>query len=132
MLWPKLRNETRWNSTFEVGKRYQELREYLPLLSSPDIDQVVFTLGEERCADVFLSRLSVLESVTKALQNYKPTVRNVRGLVDAVMDDYPETVCRLTSAANIFQYPICESALIRLQNKLLMKMSMIYFLYSEL
>eukprot|EP00171_Calliarthron_tuberculosum_P001627 IDg1627t1 len=42
LLRPKIRNQTRCSSTFEMIVRYQQLRDYLPELNAPDIDEISY------------------------------------------------------------------------------------------
>lgn len=111
----KTRNYTRWSSAFEMLKRYQELREFLPNMDESEIDDIALTNAENRNLDKLMPSLKDLESVTKRLQERNVTVSDVRGLFDSVMDEYPDTTPRLSTSASILYSPVFESAVVKVQ-----------------
>ena len=114
-LRPKVRNVTRWSSTFEMLARYSEIREHLSGLDSIEIDPPSLSPSENRNIDILMKKLRPLESVTKALQSDATTMGDVRVLFTAVMDDFPETRSRLGSNATIVHCVNFENAKVKLQ-----------------
>ena len=112
---PRIRNITRWSSTYEMIVRYVRLKDFLPALDSDEIDALSLTPFENRRVDTLLQQLELLESVTKVLQDDTTTMSDVRAVFDAVMDKFPETSCRLTSSAEIVHSPLFEGAIVKLQ-----------------
>lgn len=114
-LRPKTRNATRWSSAFDMLVRYDRLREFLSELDSAEIDNLSLTTAENRRVDSLLLKLKDLESVTKALQYENTSIGDVRGLFDAVIEQFPQTATRLSSSSNIIHTPLFESGIIKVQ-----------------
>ena len=114
-LTPKLRNVTRWSSSYQMVQRYVELREYLALLESDEVDALSLTPAENRRADALLLQLKPLESVNKVLQTNSTTVSDARALFDAVIQKYSDTTNRLSSSAGIVHSPDFENAVVKIQ-----------------
>ena len=114
-LRPKTRNMTRWSSSFEMILRYVRLREFLPKLDSSEIDRLSLTSTENRRIDSLLEQLKTLESVSKALQEERTSISDVRAMFDAVIEEFPETTDRLTSSAAIVHSPLLESGIVKVQ-----------------
>eukprot|EP00171_Calliarthron_tuberculosum_P002604 IDg2604t1 len=85
-LRPKMRNVTWWSSSYEMLRRYQRLREFLPMLH--------------------------LDSVDELTPNHRDdvTLVDVRILFDTVVEEYPETSARLKQDAGIVHDFVFESA----------------------
>ena len=114
---PKVINTTRWSSTYDMLWRSTRIRKFLGDLESVEIDSLFLTLSENRRIDTLLGELEQLDSVTKALQNRKTFVSDVRALFDAVIDSYSEIMDRLTSSAAIVHCSAFESAIVKLQRR---------------
>lgn len=122
-LRPRLRNVTRWSSTFSMISRYRELKEFLPKLNSDVIDEISLTTPENRRVDELYEKFTVFESVTKALQKDNTSLADVRALFDATIDEHPTTYCRLSSTADIVHCPWFESALVKVQRGMIAVLS---------
>lgn len=112
---PLLRNETRWSSSFEMCKRYVEIRDYLSSLDSAEMDDMSLTVSANRKLDSLLICLNDLESVANSLEHDSTTLCNMRALFDAVIDDFPQTVNRVSVNAGIVFSSAFESAAVKLQ-----------------
>ena len=110
-----VRHQIRWSSTFQMLVRYQELREYIPLLHLPEVSSLALSQSENALIDALVLRLKDLESVCKQLQREHTSVSDTRALFDAVIDKYPETNVRLNADAKIVADASFESALVKIQ-----------------
>ena len=77
---PKTRNVTRWSSVSEMIIRYLSWREVLPELQSSEIDASALTVSKEKRIDRLIKQLTLLESVTKKLQEKETAVSDSRAL----------------------------------------------------
>lgn len=111
----KLRNQTRWSSTFEMLKRHILLRDHLRQLHNEEIDDMLPNQAHERKIDSLFSKLSQLDEVTKKLQLSDASVRSARIYFDTVLEDYPFLFDRLNSNARIVHDPCFESGVLRIQ-----------------
>lgn len=98
---PKTRNVTRWWYSFEMVKRYTQIREDVEEIDSPDVDILLLTTGQNRRVDTLMSMLKDLESVSKLLQSDETKLADVRGEFYYVIDTYPVAVAKLASNADI-------------------------------
>lgn len=114
-LWPRIRNRTRWSSTFHMLQQYVRMRDVLPKLKSDDIAAISLTPSENRRIDGLIQQLKPLESVTLELQRDCTTVSDARTLFDAVMHEFPDTTNRLSPSAGIVHSPVFENAVVKLQ-----------------
>ncbi len=111
----KSRNITRWSSTYEMMKRYVQLREFLPSLEPDYIAALSLSPSKNRRVDSFILQLKPLQSVNKLLQNNNNTVSDTCALFDAVIQKYSDTANRLSSSADIIRSPNFESVLVKIQ-----------------
>jgi hypothetical protein len=116
-LKPKTRNVTRWNSTHDMLKRYQELKEFIPLIMMPEVADLMLSPRDDREIDFLLKKLHDFESVTKTLQKEDINLNDVRILFDGVIEEYPETLERLSENADIIHDALFESAVVKILNK---------------
>lgn len=114
-LKPQVANVTRWSSIHNMLNRYTELREYLPMLESDEIDMLLLTASENRKLESLLNIINPLESVTKTLQEESTSIGDARALFDAVMEKFPESTRRLSSSASIVHSTFFESAIVKIQ-----------------
>ena len=114
-LTPKVRNVTRWSSSYQMVQRYVELREFLALLESDEVDALSLTPAENRRADALLQQVKPLESVNKVLQTNSNTVSDASVLFDAVIQKYSDTANLLSSSAGIVHSPNFENAVIKIK-----------------
>lgn len=110
----KTRNCTRWSSCFEMLKRYKEIKNFLPLLLIPELDELLPSTLEDREINNILVKLNDLESITKTLQREDINLNDVRCLFDEVIQEYPETATRLAMDSSIVEDSIFENAVIRI------------------
>eukprot|EP00171_Calliarthron_tuberculosum_P006755 IDg6755t1 len=81
------------------------LRKLIPsaklLMHSDAIDKLTPNAHQNRDINSLLVRVKDLKSVTKTLQSHSTRHADVRSLLDAVFDSYPETCARLIILATI-------------------------------
>ena len=116
-LKPKTRNVTRWSSTHDMLERYLELKQFIPLIKLPEVDDMMPTSRQERDIEYMLKKLRDRDSVTKTLQKEDLNMNDVRDLFDGVIEEFPETSKRLSTNADIIEDPIFESAVVKVLNK---------------
>lgn len=109
----KQNNVTRWSSTYDMLKRYVELREFLTLLDIPDI---FLSSREDAEVNSVLVTLSDLDSITKELQKESTTMCEARTLFDGVLSEFPEMENRLSATSNIIENKVFEAAIIKIQD----------------
>lgn len=114
-LSPLVCNDTRWSSTYEMLRRYIEVKEHLPQLHVEEIDDLIPSRKEHDGILDLCKTLGSLDSVTKCLQKDSTTISEVRALFDTVIIHYPTTEPRLGPTANIVENPEFESALVKIQ-----------------
>ena len=108
-------NETRWSSTYHMIRRYDEIRDHLPALNLPEINELLLDEDDELMVATLLKKLRGLDSGTKQLQSENVTIAEARGLFDAVMEKHPSTSSRLRPDADIVSDTAFESAIIKIQ-----------------
>lgn len=121
-LKPVVRNATRWSSTYEMVKRYQELKRFLPELQVPEIDNLLLTVVEERELLRSYTKLHELNEVTKKLQYENWTLADVRFHFDCILEGFPRWEHYLGTGINlqegqstIVHSAYFESAIVKLQ-----------------
>lgn len=114
-LRPKIRNPTRWSSTYDMMKRYKQLSPFFSDIDSSEIVELALSPSELRTLDALLNKLKVFESVSKVLQKDRTSIGDVRAVFDAIIDEFPSTSNRLGSYSAIVHCPHFESALVKIQ-----------------
>ena len=88
-LVPVIRNSTRWSSTYEMLKRYLELR---PMIDSSSIELATLlpNATENLMTEILFRDLKKFQSITLKLQSEDVDLGQVRVLFDAVIRDFPD------------------------------------------
>lgn len=85
----KIRNSTRWSSTFEMIERFNKLRPDIQLITLAEVErflEIVVELEQKSITVLELEKkLQPLESVTKALQNRSLTLSDAQSIFDSVV-----------------------------------------------
>lgn len=113
-LKPLKANATRWSSTFEMLKRYVEIRDAIMTVSA--VEELVPRGAAHRRVLSLLTKLEELDSVCIKLQAEKRSLGDVRLLFDACVAKYPIMGQYLLGGASIVHSPLFESAVAKLVN----------------
>ncbi|RQM24204.1 hypothetical protein B5M09_007767 [Aphanomyces astaci] len=105
---------TRWSSTFNMLKRYIELKPFLWAIADDSIDVLRLNVVENREVTALLVTLEDLNSITLALQGDECSLLEVRQIFDTVIEDYPNAVGRLGPSARVVKNPSFESAIVKI------------------
>ena len=116
LLRAKTNNITRWSSTYEMFKRFMELKPFLSKLGIDDVDRNTPTAIECRDIDTMLNDLKKLNSITKALQSSDLTLGDVRQLFNDTISAFPQMENRLKKDADIVHCPHFESGIVKIQD----------------
>ena len=116
-LTPKVRNVTRWSSSYQMVQLFIELQEFMGLLESDEVDALCLTPAESRRADDLLLQLKPLESVNKFLQTNSTSVSHARALFNAEIQKHSDTTNCLLSSAGIVHRPNFKNAVVKMQGK---------------
>lgn len=81
---------TRWPSTYEMLKRYFQLKVFLPQLNLPEIDDLLPSPVEERELQRLVDNLKELDEVTKHLQYETINLEDVRTDFDTIIELYQD------------------------------------------
>jgi hypothetical protein len=107
-LAPLRRNQTRWSSTFNMLKRFFEIRKFIP--------QCLFDFipapGDEYKLEILLKDLNNIDSVAKALQDENISFLEARKLLDELAKDYPVLKSHIDPYSPVVKNPELESAII--------------------
>jgi hypothetical protein len=114
-LKPKCANATRWSSTYQMLERYDKIKVFLQELNLNEVSDLLPNNREDREIEDLLTRLKNLDSVTLALQKENTSMADVRGLFDVVIEEYPESACRIGANADIVETPVFEAAGVKIQ-----------------
>ncbi|ETO99522.1 hypothetical protein F441_23063 [Phytophthora nicotianae CJ01A1] len=112
-LKPLKANVTRWSSTYEMLKRYVEIRDAIKMVQA--VEDLVPRPSSHRRIVQLLSKLGDLDSVCVKLQSEELTLADVRLLFDAVVVKYPVTASYLKADASIVHSPVLERAVVKVQ-----------------
>jgi hypothetical protein len=100
----KMRNSTRWSSTFTMLQRYLQIKIFLPQLDLDEIDELIPQAREDKEIEALLVDLTQLHSVTMALQSETLTLYDVRSLFDAFIESFPSLGEHLGSNAGMHRF----------------------------
>lgn len=111
----KLSNETRWSSSFEMLRRYSEIKAFVSDLHDPVVDELLPNTAQDRKIESLLSILSDLNVVTVELQKESLTMSTIRAIFDTVIEDFPMSENRLSESAGIVLHPDFERGVTKVQ-----------------
>jgi hypothetical protein len=117
-----LRNDTRWSSTFQMLKRFLEIKDFIDgndralAVNIPSGLEMV-TLQE------VMTDLEEFESATKLLQNCKRTLLEVRAIFDGLLEKYPNMHHYISSDSSFVHSPAFENGIVKVQSEQLDDMS---------
>ena len=111
-LVPVIRNSTRWSSTYEMLKRYCELR---PMIDSSSIELATLlpSSTENLMTEILLRGLKKFHSITLKLQSEDVDIGQVRVLFDAVILEFPDLGQYLSPNAEIVKSAAFETAIVK-------------------
>ena len=112
----KCNNEMRWSSTYNMLTRYKAIREFLPALEVPEIEELVLSDSANHAVDSLCITLHDLDSVTKELQEDSLTLAQARAMFVSTVKEFPETEDRLKDTAVTIENPRFENAIVSIQN----------------
>ena len=118
-LRPVQKNETRWNSLYEMFKRYSELREYLSKSDFAEDPLLVDTIPSPReNADIVTlsHNLAKFNSIQLALQKEK-TRAETRALFASLINEYPVMAKYISQNSAIVHSKDFESAIVKIQDE---------------
>jgi hypothetical protein len=113
-LSPVLRNDTRWSSTYQMLKRFFEIKDFIDAsdralaVNLPSGLEIV-TLQE------VMKDLEEFESATKLLQDRKRTLLEVRAIFDGLLESYPTMHHYISSKSNFVHSPAFENGVVKVQ-----------------
>lgn len=87
-LKPKLRNDTRWSSKYQMIKKHVELCGHVNELGSEEVDDLVLMQSGERKVDQLLTQLTQLDHVTQKLQRHDATLRTAGAYFDDTLEEF--------------------------------------------
>lgn len=114
---PKLENETRWSSTFNMLKRYFEIFDAVETIGTMSIQDKLPTRVQHRHLEELMVQLKQMEDITKELQRQDLTLDEARDLFDGTMDLFPDMEQHLGVHAHIVEDPTFESAVVKVLRK---------------
>ena len=112
--------ETRWNSLYEMFKRYSELREYLSKSDFAEDPLLVDTIPSPReNADIVTlsHNLAKFNSIQLALQKEETTLAETRALFDSLINEYPVMAKYISQNSAIVHSKDFESAIVKIQDE---------------
>jgi len=111
-----LRNDTRWSSTFQMLKRFFEIKDFIDTsdralaVNLPSGLEVV-TLQE------VMKDLEEFESATKLLQDSNRTLLEVRAIFDGLLETYPSMHHYISGESNFVHSPAFENGIVKVQSE---------------
>ena len=121
-LKPRLRNKTRWISTFLMIERYLRFKEAGVLVQLaediPAMLEFYLTQAEDRQLLGIRKFTTDLQVITKQLQRMDITFAETRVIFDTLIDEYPQMGVYIAQDARIVHSPVFESALIKISSRM--------------
>lgn len=118
-LHAKIRNDTRWSSTYEILDRCVKL---LPAIRSLDpqigvrcgVQELVLSIRDGIAAEALLEDMKKLQSVTLELQKEDLTMEQVRTLFDYTLEFFPIMKKYISPTCDIVNDPFLEKGLVKI------------------
>ncbi|RLO12149.1 hypothetical protein DYB28_011445 [Aphanomyces astaci] len=110
-LAPKLRNDTRWSSTYAMVARFFEIKDHLAAIT--DLRAIFPAPVEIDAMHSLRAVLDVMQGFTLAFQREDLTLSEARVLMDALCDKFPSMSHHLSPRAAIVKHPDFETAVIK-------------------
>ncbi|RHY24224.1 hypothetical protein DYB25_009153 [Aphanomyces astaci] len=110
-LAPRLRNDTRWSSSYEMVHRFFEIKDALAMV--PDLRSIFPCPGEVDQMGVLRDPMDVIQSFTLAFERNDLKLNEARALMDVLCDKFPSMSHHLGMEAEIVKNPLFESAVVR-------------------
>ncbi|ETO77965.1 hypothetical protein F444_06899 [Phytophthora nicotianae P1976] len=111
-LRPKLRQETRWGSTYAMLARYFDLREFISA-DDEDLAELMPSPAANRRLKALLFELADVVSVSMKLQSVELNLLDARDLLDGLLEVKPSFYRYFAPNADIVAAPEFESAVIK-------------------
>ncbi|RHY02571.1 hypothetical protein DYB25_011635 [Aphanomyces astaci] len=110
-LAPKLRNDTRWSSTYAMVARFFEIKDHLA--AKMDLREFFPAPVEIYAKDSLRTALDIMQGFTLAFQRDDLTLSEARVLMDALCEKFPSMSHHLGPRAAIVKHPDFETAVIK-------------------
>ncbi|ETP46085.1 hypothetical protein F442_07622 [Phytophthora nicotianae P10297] len=111
-LRPKLRNETRWGSTFAMLDRYLVLREYISA-DDDELAEVMPSPAANRRLKALLVEMADVESISKKLQSIDLNLLDARDLLNGLLEIKPSLSHYLAPNSDIVHSPDFELGVVK-------------------
>lgn len=111
-LEPVKRNVTRWSSTYEMLKRFFQIKDFVDDLD-PDLACHLPSGYQTLLLKKILQDLSIFDNVSKQLQDQNCTLSEVRILFDAIINAYPGMEHYLAPNSHIVHSKNFESGIVK-------------------
>ncbi|GMF17457.1 unnamed protein product [Phytophthora fragariaefolia] len=113
-LKPIKRNVTRWWSTFEMMRRYKNIRDLIRQVDA--VEEFIPTGATHKNLLELLEELKKLDSLCTRLQGESVSMSDVRVLFDQVADDNRDMASHLRPCAKIVHCPVFTVVLLKIEN----------------
>jgi hypothetical protein len=113
-LSPVLRNDTRWSSTYQMLKRFFELKDFIDASDRAMVVNLPTGLEIITLQEV-MKNLEEFETATKLLQDNKRTLLEVRAIFDGLLESYPEMDHYISSDSSFVHSPAFENGIVKVQ-----------------
>lgn len=115
-LRPKLRNDTRWSSTYVMLQRYIQVHEIIKQIELPEVQELRLCDGDHVEVERLFRLLGDLQSVTKELQFEDVGLCLACVLFDGVMEKHPQASSRLRPRSPLVENPAFERGVCKVKN----------------
>lgn len=107
---------TRWSSTAEMYKSYQELCTVLSNFNTHEFDCALPKAREDAKIKNLGQKYAEINSIIKELQSDSIKCSDERAIFDTVIYVYPETESRLKPDVNVVENKELEAEIVKIQN----------------
>ncbi|ETI30475.1 hypothetical protein F443_22402, partial [Phytophthora nicotianae P1569] len=111
-LRPKLRQQTRWGSTYAMLARHFELREFINV-NDEELVELMPSPAANRRLKALLNEMSDVESISKKLQSEGLNLLDARDLLDGLLEIKPSFTNYIAPTADIVHSPDFESGVVK-------------------